>query len=311
MDKGQTCSQPELGRESAKLSQRLSSDADSERKPDVAADSVFKAALEQKAAAEAQQLEEEVAETVAQEVFERVKAPQDPSVLRKAALGSRESLCGSATRAEPSETSPDCQQEMGLVCKELQGQEFPRASEQQSLEASKGAKLPVSPPLPNTTAAEVSRLSCTIARESIQNATSRVHQRCAERTGNARTVVPDVLEMAVKKLESEIKSNPRASAKALAIRAMAREIVDTVLERTCQRGPALTPELKSGRGVTKRPTPQDGKESHPAADALPSTGLQFSRQPVHPAGPKPPAQTGARRPLLCIKLLHSQPRQPV
>ncbi|CAM9174529.1 unnamed protein product, partial [Bubo scandiacus] len=146
LNKGQTCSQPELGQESAELSQRLSSDGDSERKPDVAADSVFKAALEQKAAAEAQQLEEEVAETVAQEVFERVKAPRDPSlcVLRKAALGSRERLCGSATRAEPSETSPpDCQQEMGLVGKELQGQEFSRASEEQSLEASKRAKLPV------------------------------------------------------------------------------------------------------------------------------------------------------------------------
>ncbi|CAM9185434.1 unnamed protein product [Bubo scandiacus] len=131
-----------------------------------------------------------------------------------------------------------------------------------------------------------------------------------ELTGNAGTVVPEVLGTE-KKSGREIKPNPRASAKALGIRTTAREIVDTVLERTCQRQPALTPKLKSGRGVTKRPTPQDGKESHPAADALPSTGLQFSRQPIPPAGPKPPAQAGAQRPLLCIKLLHGQPRQPV
>ncbi|XP_026723280.1 fibrous sheath-interacting protein 2 isoform X2 [Athene cunicularia] len=123
-------------------------------------------------------------------------------------------------------------------------------------------------------------------------------------------VVPEVLGTG-NKSETDVKPNPRTSAKGLAIRALAKDIVENVLDRACQRGPALTPELQSGRGVSKPPTPQDGKESHPAADALPSTVLQFSRQPVPPAGPNPPAHTGARRPLLRIKLPHSQPGRPV
>lgn len=45
---------------------QVSSDADSKRKPDVAADSVFKAAFEQQTATEAQKLEE-VAQSAVQE----------------------------------------------------------------------------------------------------------------------------------------------------------------------------------------------------------------------------------------------------
>lgn len=46
---------------------QVSSDADSKRKPDVAADSVFKAAFEQQTATEAQKLEEVVAQSAVQE----------------------------------------------------------------------------------------------------------------------------------------------------------------------------------------------------------------------------------------------------
>ena len=427
LDKGQTCCQPELGQEGAKLPRRVSSDADSESKPDVAADSVFKAVFEQQTATEAQQLEE-VAKTVVQEVLERVKAPRDQSVciLRRAALGIRGGLWGRAGRAEPSETSaPDRQQEIGLAAKELvatvleslgkrlasgtseasepglaarrkeqpiaggatragkseeeksgqaeiaasngassqaaldqltrevvdsvccalesfvasrferdssckyseilelprgnvsnrqpqpsqvpfsrqgleEGRGFPRASEQQSLGASEGVKLPVLQPLPNTTAADVCRLSRTIGSESIQNAVSRVQQRHAERAGYARTIVPEVLGKVT--LEREMKPKPRALANTLAIKAMASRIVDSALERIFQPGPAVTPGLNFGRRVARPPAPRDGKESYPAEDALPSMGPQFSRQPIPPAGPKPPAQTGARRGAARVKL---------
>ncbi|KAK4812744.1 hypothetical protein QYF61_018293 [Mycteria americana] len=427
LDEGQTYCQPELGQEGAKLPRRVSCDADSESKPDVAADGVFKALFEQQTATEAQQLEE-VATTVVQEVLERVKAPQDQSVciLRRAALGIRGRMWGSAGRAEPSETSaPDRRQEIGLAAKELvatvleslgkrlasgtseawepglaarrkeqpiaggatragkseeekwgqaeraasngassqaaldqltrevvdsvccalesfvasrferdssckyseilelprgnvsnrqlqpsqvpfsrqgleEGRGFPRASEQQSLEASKGVKLPVLQPLPNTTAADVCRLSRTIASESIHNAVSRVQQRHAERAGYARTIVPEVLGRVT--LERETKPEPGALANALAIKAMASRIVDSALERICQPGPAVSPGLNFGRRVARPPAPRDGKESYPAEDALPSMGPQFSRQPVPPAGPKPPAQTGARRRAARVKL---------
>ncbi|XP_074786983.1 uncharacterized protein LOC141972846 [Athene noctua] len=80
----------------------------------------------------------------------------------------------------------------------------------------------------NTTAAEVSHRSCTIARESIQTAISRIQQRPAERTGNAGTVVPEVLGTG-NKSETDVKPIPRASAKALAIRALAKDIVENPL----------------------------------------------------------------------------------
>ncbi|XP_075625145.1 uncharacterized protein LOC142604181 [Balearica regulorum gibbericeps] len=422
VDESQTSSQPELGQEGAKLPRRVSSDADSKRKPYVAAGSMFTAASEQQRAADAQQLEE-VVETVVHQVLEVVKGPRDESIsiLRRVALEIRGRLRGSARRAEPSETSPRNRwQEIVVVGKELvatvlegvgkrlassrskasepalatrwkeqpvargatragkckeekpgqaeraashrapaqaclddlprrivdsicstldcfvaslferefsckyskimellegicsnggpqpfqrpfsrqgmeAGEALPRASEGQSLEASKAAKRPALQPLPNTSAAAVSRPSRTTARKSVPNAVSRNQQRPAEQPAYARTTVPEVLGTAEKKLERETKPKPTALARTLAIRTTASRIIDSVLERICQPGPALTPELNWGRRVAKPPTPRDGKGSYPAEDALPSTGPQLSRQPVPPAGPKPPAQTGARR----------------
>lgn len=190
-------------------------------------------------------------------------------------------------------------------------QGLPRASEQQSLEASKGAKLPVLPPLPNPTAADASRLSRATAGESIQNAPSGVQQRHAGRTGYARTIVPKVLGTPQKKLGGEMKPKPTALANTLAIRAMASRIVDSVLERISQPGPALSPELNFGRRVAKPPAPRDGKESDPAEDALPSTCPHLPRQPVPPAGPKPPAWAGAQRRPVRVRLVQGEPQQPV
>ncbi|KAM6120934.1 uncharacterized protein FYN12_009238 isoform 1-T3 [Phoenicopterus ruber ruber] len=420
LDEGQAYCQPELGQEGAKLPRRVSSDADSKGKPGVAAGSVSKAALEPQPAPRAQKLEE-VAETVVQEVSEGAQALGDESVsvLRRAAVGIRGRLCGSAKRAEPSEPSPpERRQETGLATKELgatvseslgkrlpssmseagptarwkeqpvaggasragkceeekwrqaetaaserdssqasldkvtreavasvccpsesfaaselerdfsctsceilellmgnvskgqpqpsqtpfsrqgveEGQGFPRASELQNLEASKGAKLPALQPLANTIAAAVLQLSHTIVSESFQNAISRVQQRQAEQTGHGRTIVPEVLGTVKEKVEGEkAKAKATALANTLARRTTARRTVASGLERICQPGPAPPPELNFGRRVAKPPARRDGEESYPAEDTLPSMGPHFARQPVPPAGPKPPAQTGARR----------------
>ncbi|XP_074429639.1 uncharacterized protein LOC141738341 [Larus michahellis] len=96
----------------------------------------------------------------------------------------------------------------------------------------------------------------------------------------------------------------------LSVRTRSRCIVDSVLQRICQRGPALSPEPSSGRGVTKPDTPRDPKQCCPAKDALSSMGPQWSRQPIPPAGPKPPAQTGARRRSLRVKPVGGEPQPP-
>ncbi|KAM6106516.1 uncharacterized protein FYN12_014888 isoform 1-T1 [Phoenicopterus ruber ruber] len=177
-----------------------------------------------------------------------------------------------------------------------EGQGFPRASELQNLEASKGAKLPALQPLANTIAAAVLQLSHTIVSESFQNAISRVQQRQAEQTGHGRTLVPEVLGTVKEKVEGEkAKAKATALANTLARRTTARRTVASGLERICQPGPAPPPELNFGRRVAKPPARRDGEESYPAEDTLPSMGPHFARQPVPPAGPKPPAQTGARR----------------
>ncbi|XP_042656671.1 uncharacterized protein LOC122154143 [Tyto alba] len=203
----QTCSQPEQGEEGAKPPRRLSSDADSERiPPGILANGVFEAAFEQQTAGGAQKLEE-LSETAVQQVLETVNLPK--------------------REPQPSQT-PFSRLHLE------EGEGFPGASEQQSLEASKGAKLPVLPPLPNAAAAEVSQLCHTIVRESIQRAISRVQQRHAERTGYGRTVVPEVLGTGKKKLE--MKPMPTALATSLAPRTIPDDSVDTVLVWTCAPG---------------------------------------------------------------------------
>ncbi|XP_064247820.1 uncharacterized protein LOC135282200 [Passer domesticus] len=114
LDEGQTYATAELGQEDA------SSATDSQRKPDNAADGLFKAVFEQLTTAEAQRVQELV-ETVVYKVFARLKVPQDQRVnfLRKTAQGIRESFFGSSVRTEPAETPLDRRQEIELVAKEL------------------------------------------------------------------------------------------------------------------------------------------------------------------------------------------------
>ncbi|XP_074460784.1 uncharacterized protein LOC141750101 [Larus michahellis] len=99
-------------------------------------------------------------------------------------------------------------------------------------------------------------------------------------------------------------------ASTLSVRTRSRCTVDSASERFCQCGPALSPELSFGRRVTKPRAPREGKLCCPAKDALPSMGAQWSRQPVPPAGPKPPAQTGARRRSLRVKPVGGEPQPP-
>ncbi|KAK4812581.1 hypothetical protein QYF61_009754 [Mycteria americana] len=86
-----------------------------------------------------------------------------------------------------------------------EGQGSPRASQQPTPEASERAKLPV---LQN--AADVSRVSRELAKESIQKAISRVQQLDAELIGYARTIVLEVLETTKKKLEEQRKSKQQS-----------------------------------------------------------------------------------------------------
>ena len=80
---------------------RVHSDAESKRKPDVAADSMFRAVLEQPTAAEAQKLEQ-VAHALVWALLKRLRCPQEQlvSMLRRAALVLRARLC-----ARPKEQS--------------------------------------------------------------------------------------------------------------------------------------------------------------------------------------------------------------
>ncbi|KAJ7412873.1 hypothetical protein BTVI_45110 [Pitangus sulphuratus] len=139
----------------------------------------------------------------------------------------------------------------------------PGASEQQRLEASKGAKLhPLEP-----------------------------HH--AEGTGYDKTLEADILATVEENLEREI--NPTALANNVDIRTMANRIVQSLLERLGQPGTAPKPKENFQGPATKPPTPQGGKESSAAEDTLPSLDQEGPLQPVPPAGPKPPAQAGARR----------------
>ena len=158
-----------------------------------------------------------------------------------------------------------------------EGQGLPRAPEQHSLEASKGAKLPVFQPLLETTAADASPLSHTTARQSIQKAVSRAQQRRAKGAGYERAIVPEVLGTVKKAVGKETKSKRRALANTRARRSRASGIADSALQRNLQPGPALSPKPNSPRGLAKPPRARAGKESYSAADTLPSLGPQFSR----------------------------------
>jgi len=112
-----------------------------------------------------------------------------------------------------------------------EGQRFPRAPEQHSLEARKGAKLPEFQPLPKTTAADTLPLSHTTARQSIQKAVSRAQQRRAKRAGYATAIVPEVLGTVKKMAAKETKPKPRALANTRARRTRACGIADSALQR--------------------------------------------------------------------------------
>ncbi|KAJ7412877.1 hypothetical protein BTVI_45094 [Pitangus sulphuratus] len=122
---------------------------------------------------------------------------------------------------------------------------FPGASEQQSLEASTGAKLPALEP-----------------------------QDRAEGTGHANTVEPEGLATAEENSEKTMNPESTTLADSLDIKSMADRIADSVLEQISEPEPALSTE-------------QDFKG--------PAANPRLSRQPVPPAGLKPPAQAGARR----------------
>ncbi|XP_064248021.1 uncharacterized protein LOC135282317 [Passer domesticus] len=111
LDKSQTYATAELGQEDA------SSATDSQRKPDNAADSLFKAVFEQLTTAEAHKVQELV-ETVVHKVFGRLRIPQDHYVdfLRRAVRRIRGIAFDDHVRTE---TPLDHRQEIELVAKEL------------------------------------------------------------------------------------------------------------------------------------------------------------------------------------------------
>ncbi|XP_027574909.1 uncharacterized protein LOC113986929 [Pipra filicauda] len=147
----------------------------------------------------------------------------------------------------------------------------PRASEQQRLEATTGAKLPALEP-----------------------------QQRAEGTGYDKTLEADILATVEENLEREI--NPTALANTLDIKTMANRIVQSLLERLGQLGTAPNPKGNFQGPAANPPTPQGGNESDAAEDTLPSGDPECPHQPVPPAGPKPPAQAGARH-----RAVHPQP----
>ncbi|XP_049653468.1 uncharacterized protein LOC126037245 [Accipiter gentilis] len=216
--------------------------------------------------AEDQELKE-VAETVVQEVLERVKAlDQSVRVLRKAPHEVRGRLFASARRPKPLDTSADRRDKIRLVAQEIvanvlesfgehlvpstseaaepgpagrqklselvagrtsragkSGEErwreaelasSDRASSQSSIDKrTKEAVESVSSTLSSFVASQFEqdfRLSCEIAKESIQNAISRVQQLDAELIGYAKTIVLEILETVRKKLEEERKSKQKS-----------------------------------------------------------------------------------------------------
>lgn len=97
---------------------------------------------------------------------------------------------------------------------------------------------PCQAPSAEATTAHVWQLSRALARETI----SRVQQRRERRIGGARTTLHGIPV-----LEREVKAKAAALASTLAARTMASVITDSVLDRVCQPGAALPPELKGVR----------------------------------------------------------------
>ncbi|XP_075023152.1 uncharacterized protein LOC142089908 [Calonectris borealis] len=142
-----------------------------------------------------------------------------------------------------------------------EGQGPPRALEWQIPEASRRAKLPVLQPLQN--AAYVSRVSRQIAKESIQEAVSRIQQLEAELIGYAKTIVLEVLETVRKKLEEDRKSKQKSEK----------------LQPPLSLPAIVTPseeagEFKEERSRTLLPSVLRGAEQHARR---PTEGLQKSR----------------------------------
>ncbi|XP_071615956.1 uncharacterized protein [Heliangelus exortis] len=192
-----------------------------------------------------------------------------------------------------------------------EGDGFPRASEQQSLESGKGTKFPLLPPLPDTSTASSSPWKHRNARGSIPGAISGVQQHRAEPTERARATVPEVLEAVRKKLletEGQVKPKPTASSSSLAIRSMAKQIVESVLKRTSQPGPALPTELKPSSPLLTPPNTR--KVSCASQDTIPSLSTQFFRQLTPPVALKPPAQAGVRQRRLSMKLMQGKSQDP-
>lgn len=219
-----------------------------------------------------------------------------------------------------------------------EGQGTPRASERQIPEASKRAKLLKLQPLQN--AADVSRASREIATESVQKAISRIQQLDAGLIGYAKTIVLEVVESMQKKLEAERKSKqnseklqPRKVLPPLSLPAVVVPSEEAGQFKEESSRTLLPPPLRGTEQDACRPTegPQKSRDrtsgatarsSVPAwetlriprpgstAGTLPSTGPQLPRQPMPPAGPKPPTQAGAQRRPVCLKLSLGEPVQP-
>ncbi|XP_071615898.1 uncharacterized protein [Heliangelus exortis] len=128
----------------------------------------------------------------------------------------------------------------------------------------------------------------------------RVMQHQAERTGQGRTSLPETAET-VKTSQGHRQPKPEA----LAVRAVARDIVESVLKRTCQ-----SPwPLSSDRTVPRPPTAPGGGDSCPAEGSPTSMAPHFAKQPLPPVSPKPPSRARTRRTVLRIKLVQKEPRE--
>ncbi|XP_023795857.1 uncharacterized protein LOC111938377 isoform X1 [Cyanistes caeruleus] len=360
LDEGQTYSRAQLGQEDA------STAADSQRKPDSAADSHVKAVLEQLTTAEAQKLQELI-ETVVQEVFGRLRVPQDyyVSFLRRAARKIRGIVFGGCVRTE---TPLDHHQEMEMVAKELVAtvlEILGNRLESKASESGRAARWKEQPVDGGATQADtfkeaqrahlhacldklirqvVKNVRCLLksmvafqfegdssceytkilklpkgkvsnrqmqpgisgaSEEQGQEESTGVKlpplgpQVQAEGTGNAKPMEPEDPATVKESLVRE--KNPATLGNTLDIMTMANQIVQSLLDQTGQHGHAPAPRQNFQGSVPNPATSQGREESCAAENTLPSVDPSFSQQPVPPEGPKPSAQSEARR-----RSVHSQ-----
>ncbi|CAN8191592.1 unnamed protein product [Coccothraustes coccothraustes] len=158
----------------------------------------------------------------------------------------------------------------GKVSNRQMQQAISGSSKEQSQKASTGVKLPALGP-----------------------------QLRAKGTGYAKTMEPEDSAMVKESLVRE--ANLATPGNNLDIRTMANWIVQSLLDQIAHHGPATNPRQNFQEPVPNPATPQGGEESCAAEDTLPSVDPQFSRQPIPPKGPKPPAQARAWRRSLHIK----------